>query len=157
MARDDEREVERLQRTCPRATYTAQDPQFEDRWAMAFDIMAVVCIDLRCMWGKLHVLRWVLGEMRQTATAHRITAALGFIDGERCGRGPPQCEFFAKPLPDPDDEDEPDLHEEGDDAEADDEEVVDPTEEQVDRGRRMEAVEERVVVHFRRIFGARTS
>ena len=53
MARDDEGEVERLQRSCPRATFTGRDPQFEDRWSMAFDILAVVSIDLRCLGGKL--------------------------------------------------------------------------------------------------------
>src|SRR4051812_48957539 len=50
MARDDDAEAQRLQRPCPRIAYTARDPQFEDRWDMAFDILAVVTIDLRCMW-----------------------------------------------------------------------------------------------------------
>ena len=151
MARDDGHEVERLQRSCPRATCTAQDPEFEDRSSMAFDTLAVVTIDLRCMWGKLHVLRWVLGSIREMATAHRITAALGFIDGERCGKGLKQCEFFAKPLPQHDDGEE--LHtdpppDEGDDDDDEgDEEVLEPTPEQVDSGRRMDAVERRVE-HF---------
>ncbi len=58
MARDDADEAGRLQRTCPRLTYTMQDAEFGERWAMAFDIMAVVCIDLRAMWAKLHLLEW---------------------------------------------------------------------------------------------------
>src|SRR4051812_4401202 len=82
MARDDASEALRLRRSCPRAEYMGQDPAFEDRWTMAFDILAVVCIDLRCLWGKLHVLRWVLGEVWETATAHNVTVAFAFLDGE---------------------------------------------------------------------------
>jgi hypothetical protein len=157
MARDDAAEAQRLHRTCPRATYTAQDPQFEDRWDMAFDIMAVVNIDLWCLCGKLRVMRCALGGIRDMAVAHRITAALAFIDGERCGKGLPQCEFFAKPLPEPEAEEtapEEDENEIGDDDADpdvdkgdDDEVVVDPSPGQIDHGRRMDAVERRVE-HF---------
>jgi hypothetical protein len=82
------------------------------------------------------------------AVAHRITAALGFIDGERCGKRLPQCEFFAKPLPNPDDQDDDDVEPPPDEDEEDgDEEVLEPTPGQVDRGERMDAVERRVE-HF---------
>jgi hypothetical protein len=144
MARNDDEEAQRLQRTCPRASYTGRDPQFDDRWDMAFDILAVVTIDLRCLWGKLHVLRWVLGEIREMATAHNITAAFAFLDGERCGKGKKQMGFFARPMPDP--------HEavdySGDDEEQErddrsDEEVLSPTPLQINQGSRMEAVQKR--------------
>jgi hypothetical protein len=153
MARDDAGEAERLQRTCPRFSYTGPDVQFTERYTLAFDIMAVVTIDLRCLWGKLHVMRCVLGGIRDMAVAHRIAASLAFIDGQRCGKGLPQCEFFARPLPEPaaeetaTDEDEVEL---GDDADCpnvdagDDDEVVDPTPAEADHGRRMDAVERRV-------------
>lgn len=152
MARSDEKEAQRLQRTCPRVTYTGQDVEFADRWTMAFDILAVVAIDLRCMWGKLHVLQWVLENTRVIATSHHITATLAFVEGERCGRGLPQCEFFARPLPEPDaDGDEelvlPDDEEDANDDDENDDEVPDPTPEQVDQGRRMHDVERRAE-HF---------
>ena len=100
-SRNDAAEAARLRRTCPRATYTSEDPEFEDRWTMAFDILAVVTIDLRCLWGKLHVLRWVLGEVREMATAQNINAAFAFLDGERCGKGKRQMGFFSRPMPNP--------------------------------------------------------
>jgi hypothetical protein len=114
--------------------------------------MAVVTIDLRCAWAKLHVMRCVLGGIRDMAVAHRITAALAFLDGERCGKGLPQCEFFAKPLPEPEadetaPDDKDDLDDPGDDSDDDDEEVVDPSPAQIDQGRRMDAVARRVE-HF---------
>ena len=56
MARDDAAESSRIQSTCPRSTYTGPDPRFYERLSMAFDVTAVVTIDLRCMWGKLHLL-----------------------------------------------------------------------------------------------------
>ena len=144
MARDDAAEARRLRRTCPRATYTAEDPEFEDRWTMAFDILAVVTIDLRCLWGKLHVLRWVLGEVRELATAQNINAAFAFLDGERCGKGKRQMGFFSRPMPNPNevvDYSDDDEGEEVDDRS--DEEVIQPTALQIDQGSRMEAVQKR--------------
>src|SRR3954468_2353620 len=146
MARREPGEAQRLQRTCPRASYSGPDVQFTERYTLAFDVMAVVTIDLRCAWAKLHVMRCVLGGIRDMAVAHRVTAALAFIDGERCGKGLPQCEFFAKPLPEPEadetaPDDKDDLDDPGDDPDDDDDEVVDPSPAQVDHGRRMNAVE----------------
>src|SRR5205085_2944266 len=142
-ARDDAAEARRLQDTCPRLSYTGPDVRFTERYILAFDIMAVVTIDLRCVWAKLHVLRCVLGGIRDMAVAHRVTAALAFIDGERCGKGLPQCEFFAKPLPEPEADDatpdhEDDIDDPGDDPD-DDDEVLDPSPAQIDHGRRMDA------------------
>ena len=57
MARDDAAESRRLQDTCPRVAYTGPDVRFTERYTLAFDIMAVVTIDLRCAWAKLHVMR----------------------------------------------------------------------------------------------------
>ena len=146
MARNDDGEAERLQRSCPRATYTGRDPAFEDRWDMAFDVMAVVCIDLRCLWGKLHVLGWVLAEVREMATAQNITAAFAFLDGERCGRGQKQMGFFARPMPEPDED--VDCGDDAEEAPEDDEEVLNPTPEQIDQGTRLDAVPKRSE-HFR--------
>jgi hypothetical protein len=144
MARDDAAEAQRLQRTCPRANYSGQDPQFGDRWDMAFDILAVVTIDLRCMWGKLHVLRWVLGEIRQLATAQNINAAFAFLDGERCGKGHKQMGFFARPMPNPNDVVDYSDDDEGEETDdRSDEEVLNPTPLQIDQGSRLDAVQRR--------------
>jgi hypothetical protein len=141
MARGDDKEAERLHRTCPRFSYTGPDAEFSGRCTMAFDVMAVVTIDLRCAWAKLQVMRCVLGSIRDMAVAHRVTAALAFLDGERCGKGLPQCEFFARPLPEPEtDETAPEEDANGVDEDDDpdagdpDDEVVDPSPAEVDHG-----------------------
>ena len=98
MARDDDGEVARLQRSCPRKTYTQQDAEYEERVSMAFDIMAVVCIDVRAMWAKLHVLESVLDNARSVAVAHHVTAGLAFVEGVRCAQGLKPTDFFSRPL-----------------------------------------------------------
>ena len=101
MARDDAEEVRRLQQTCPKVTYTERDAEFTDRWTIAFDILAVVSIDLRCS-----------GEAARTAVGHRGRAPAHprgttspprspSSTASRCGKGLPQCQFFARPLPEP--------------------------------------------------------
>src|SRR5688572_32439728 len=74
MARDDAAEARRLQDSCPRRSYTGPDVLFTERYTLAFDVMAVVTIDLRCAWAKLHVMRCVLGGIRDMAVAHKVTA-----------------------------------------------------------------------------------
>jgi hypothetical protein len=101
MARDDAREAERLQRTCPRFSYTGPDVQFTERYTLAFDIMAVVTIDLRCVWGKLQVMRCVLGGIRDMAVAHKVTAALAFIDGSDAAKGCPSASSSPNPCQSP--------------------------------------------------------
>jgi hypothetical protein len=153
MARDDAAEAGRLQGSCPRSSYTGPDPGFFQRLTMAFDTVAVVCIDLRCMWGKLHMLHWVIGEvMPQMATALHITAGLGFIEGEYCGQGLPQIHFFAKPLPEPREASEEEIEQAASEAEGDEEEdFSDKDREQAkwheDRGQRLHAVQKRAE-HF---------
>jgi hypothetical protein len=121
---------------------------------MAFGTVAVVCIDLRAMWAKLHVLHWVAGEVvPQLTTALHITAGLGFIEGEYCGQGLPQIHFFARPL-----EAwrvEPPQEAAGDDGEDEKDEEDDsfrddgrqPAERHRDHGRRLDAVQRRAE-HF---------
>jgi hypothetical protein len=162
MARDDAAEAQRLNGSCPRRSYTGPDHRFGGRLDMAFDIVAVVTIDLRCMWGKLHILHWVTGDVvPQLATALHVTAGLGFVDGEFCGRGRRQVEFFAKPLPEPREEPEDgagDSHggggDEGDggddepfDEDDEEDEEQGPPKRHEDRGRRLAAVEKRAE-HF---------
>jgi RNA polymerase sigma-70 factor (ECF subfamily) len=80
LARDDAEEVRRLQQTCPKVTYTQKDAEFTDRWTMAFDTLAVVSIDLRASWAKLHVLQCGPGEpFRDTSFPRRQQTAV------RCG------------------------------------------------------------------------
>ena len=98
MARGDEAEAVRLRGSCPRKTYTGPDIEFDERLSLAFDTVAVVCIDLRGLWGKLHVLHWAVASVRHFATLHHINADMAFLDGVRCGQRLPQLEFFARPL-----------------------------------------------------------
>src|SRR5689334_386760 len=84
MARRDDAEVERLRETCPRRTYTQVDAAFEERLRLAFEVLAVVCIDLRAMWAKLYMLEWSKAVVRHFAPAQHVTASLAFVDGARC-------------------------------------------------------------------------
>ena len=104
---EDPDEVGRLQRSCHRHSYTMPDAEFGQRWEMAFDIMAVVCIDLRAMWAKLHVLEWVVGDARQIATGHHVTAGLAVVEGGRRAPGLRPTEFGAPPRPPPEAADDP--------------------------------------------------
>ena len=100
MARDDAAESSRLQSSCPRSSYTGPDPRFYQRLTMAFDVMAVVTIDLRCMWGKLHALQWALETARTVATAQNVTAAPAFLDGELDDeRKKPACTIGSESIP----------------------------------------------------------
>jgi hypothetical protein len=152
MARNDAAESSRIESTCSRSTYTGPDPAFYQRLRMAFDVMAVVSIDLRCMWGKLHLLHWVMEQVvPEMTTALHITAGLGFIEGEHCGQGLPQIHFFAQPLPEPreasDEEvEQAELEVEGEEEDFGDEDREQP-EWREDRGERLHAVEERAQ-HF---------
>jgi hypothetical protein len=74
-----------------------RDAAYGDRLDVAFDIMAIACIDLRCLWGKLLTLEWAIGGARLMATSHQIEATFAFMDGERLGRGLPQLDFFGRP------------------------------------------------------------
>ena len=162
MARDDAAEAQRLNGSCPRIHYTGSDRRFHDRLDMAFDIVAVVTIDLRCMWGKLHLLDWVTREVVRTlATEQHITAGLAFVEGEHCGQGLRQLDFFARALPQPTvvgsaeegeavDDDEPeeddvarDEDPDGEDEDVDDDEEGPFSDRDIERGRRLAAVTER--------------
>ncbi len=160
LARNDEAEAARLRDTCPRKAYTQNDEAFEGRLQLGFDVMMSVCVDLRCMWGKLSALHWAAETVAELAAANHITASLAFVEGARCGRGQSQIAFFARerpPLDVSDDrehyvvrtgehsddatgEDEP---EGGDEEEAEDDDNALPAGELSEFGRRMMAVEGR--------------
>jgi hypothetical protein len=95
LARDDGGEVRRLAASCPRKAFTAPDPEFGDRVRVAFDTVAVVCIDLRALYCRLHTLHWAMAAAREMATLHHINADMAFLDGILCGKGRPQIEFYA--------------------------------------------------------------
>ena len=84
MARGDAAEAARLRGSCPRKTYTGPDGAFDERLCLAFDTLAVVCIDLRGMWGRLHVRHWAAASVRRFATLHHVNADFAFLDGARC-------------------------------------------------------------------------
>ena len=96
MARGDDAEAARLKDTCPRKAYTQADAAYDDRIRLSFEIMTVVCIDLRSMWAKLHMLEWCIGAMRNLATWQQINASMAFLDGEQFGLRRPQIGFFAR-------------------------------------------------------------
>jgi hypothetical protein len=151
MAWQDHAEANRLGKSCPRCSYSQVDAAFGDRMDMAFDTMAVVCIDLRALWAKLDILHWAIGTARLMATHHQITATFAFMDGERFAKRLPQLDFFSKDR-EPDDDD----HKEENGGEATDgpaEDDAPPTAPQPVRAsrhregelaRRMMAVEDRV-------------
>jgi hypothetical protein len=56
MARGDERESERLVRSCPRATYTTNDRAFTVRWSASENIALRVCVPLLEELGRLRVV-----------------------------------------------------------------------------------------------------
>lgn len=94
MARGDEAEVERVQRTCPRRTYSQADAAFQDRYEMALDVTVVACGELRALLAQLRMLWWAGAVARQAGTSHKITATMAFLDGVRQGKGLGQTPFF---------------------------------------------------------------
>jgi hypothetical protein len=160
MARDDAAEARRLTDSCPVRSYSGPDHGFHGRLDMAFGTVAVVCIDLRCVWAKLQMLHWVIGEVvPQLTTAQHITSTLAFLEGSHWARGQRQLDFFARPLPAPveadvieegdvdDDDPQGDPPPAEDEDEDEDEDVAEPSRRDVERGRRMAAVERRAE-HF---------
>jgi hypothetical protein len=154
MARGDEGEAERLGGSCPRGSYTQRDVRFTERVDTAFDIMAIACVDLRCLWGKVSTLEWATAAARQMATHHQITATFAFMDGECFGTKRPQLDFFSRdrePDGDGDDDDDSGI-EQADEPAEDNTALAAPQPLRASRhrqgelARRMMAVEDRVQV-----------
>jgi hypothetical protein len=97
MARGDETEADRLHSSCPRKTYVQQDAAFNGRLSLAFEMMTLLCIDLRCMWGKLQALKGCLLLTRQFAIEQHLNTAFAFVDGVRSAEGLSQMDWFAQP------------------------------------------------------------
>ncbi len=150
LARRDEGEADRLSGSCPRKTYTMRDAAYGDRLDTAFDIMAIACIDLRCLWGKLRTLEWATGGARLMATHHQITATFALLDGERLGKGLPQMGFFGSrresPLEDLEDEETADGEEEPDEPAKPPEPLRASAYREGELASRMSAVEDRMQV-----------
>ena len=100
MARNDENEGLRLRDSCPRKNYSGHDVAFVERMDLLFDTMAVVCIDIRWLWGKLHILDWAIESMQGICTLHHVNADLAFHEGIAYGEGRPQTPFYARKLVD---------------------------------------------------------
>lgn len=98
MARGDEAEAERLRHACPRKTYTGPDAAFDDRLHLAFDIVAVVAVDLRALTSQLRVLHWAIDTVKHFLTMHHITTDMALMEGVRCGQGLSQSPYFALEL-----------------------------------------------------------
>jgi hypothetical protein len=108
LARGDEAEADRLSGSCPRKRYTMRDAEYGDRLDTALHLMAIACIDLRCLWDKLDSLEWAIGAARQMATHHQIAATFAFMEGEGFAKGLPQMDFFGRKASREDEEDQED-------------------------------------------------
>jgi hypothetical protein len=128
LGRGDEQEIGRLQTSGPRKSYTQADPRYVHRIDAAFDLMAVTCVELRGMMGKLHALEWAKDAYLSACSAHNVVAVLAFVDGVRCAGGLRQTDFFAEPE-----------RPESDDARMDD--PAEPSLVSEVRGRRLESVQ----------------
>ena len=56
MARHDETEASRLEDTCPRYLYRAEDAEFRDRMRRAFSIATLACLNIQEALGQLRML-----------------------------------------------------------------------------------------------------
>ena len=98
MARQDEAEVHRLWRSCPRQVYSMVDAEVHDRFSMLFDIVALLGGDLQAGVAQIRTVNWAMVVLEHFAPLANITATLGFVDGARCVRGLPQSPFFSRTL-----------------------------------------------------------
>jgi hypothetical protein len=73
-ARDDESELERLYRTCPRRRYCLPDPAFADRFEFAREVVIVAMVDLLPVLAKLRVLEALTTPVRPEASPSGVAA-----------------------------------------------------------------------------------
>lgn len=89
MARGDQVEAGKLRASCPRKMYMMSDAAFMERLEMAFDVMAIVCIDLRCCWAELNTFHRLIDSLDELDQPYRAAAGMAFLQGVRYGRGEP--------------------------------------------------------------------
>jgi hypothetical protein len=85
MARGDEQESERLVQTCPRHTYTMNDPGFTGRWIGINDITVRVYGDLARYTDKLQMIEVVRVILPYSETFAQDAAFESYLDGHRAG------------------------------------------------------------------------
>jgi hypothetical protein len=85
MARGDKEESERLVRTCPRHTYTMNDPGFTGRWLGAQDITVRVYGELARYTDKLQMIEVVRVILPYSETFAQDAAFESYLDGHRAG------------------------------------------------------------------------
>jgi hypothetical protein len=85
MARGDAEESELLTRTCPRHTYTMNDPVFTGRWLGAQDITVRVYGDLARYTDRLQMIEVVRVILPYSETFVQDAAFESYLDGHRAG------------------------------------------------------------------------
>lgn len=85
MARGDEEESERLVRTCPRHTYTMNDPGFTGRWVGINEITVRVYGDLARYTDKLQMIEVVRVILPYSETFAQDAAFESYLDGHCAG------------------------------------------------------------------------
>jgi hypothetical protein len=85
MARGDKEESELLTRTCPRHTYTMNDPGFTGRWIGINDITVRVYGDLARYTDKLQMIEVVRVILPYSETFAQDAAYESYLDGHRAG------------------------------------------------------------------------
>jgi hypothetical protein len=85
MARGDKEESERLVRTCPRHTYTMNDPGFTGRWIGINQIAVRVYGELARYTDKLQMIEVVRVILPYSETFVQDAAFESYLDGHRAG------------------------------------------------------------------------
>jgi hypothetical protein len=171
MARDDWAEVKRLRESCARRTYRMSDTAFDDPLEFAADLALIFAGDVRVSLAKLRIFEGVCAMMPTLTGPHGVAAQLSFLDGWRLAQAMDPLTPPSPDVADVADVDEDCLLGEGDEGDAeepaqavgqqqeqdyqeqDDDEVADPTPEQVAEAERWLAPERWVAVANRRACG----
>ena len=86
MARQDEQEADRLEDTCPRHTYRAEDQAFRDRMRRAYVIASRACLDLQAGLAQLRLGRAFHEHAGQFAGPSIQLAQVAFLYGRAYGK-----------------------------------------------------------------------
>jgi hypothetical protein len=100
MARRDEVEADRLEETCPRFTYRAEDQAFRDRMRRAYMIASRVCLNIQSGLAQLRLARAFHNDAARFADPVVRLAQITLLYGRAYGHWEAGC-IDAIALPDP--------------------------------------------------------
>jgi hypothetical protein len=86
MARGDEVECNRLEDTCPRFTYRAEDAEFRDRMRRAYGIASRVCLNMRAGLARIRMAQAFQDTASHFAGPLSKFATAAYLCGRACGR-----------------------------------------------------------------------